>query len=154
MVAVPKTTVRKASEVDPKWFLVDADGCILGRLASEIAVLLMGKHKPDYTPNVDTGDCVVVTNAEKVVMTGDKLNVRHYSWYTGYTGQKMESYAERLERKPTDLVYMAVKRMLPKNKLGRQMLSKLKVYAGTEHPHVAQKPEAYEPKAKTKKPSA
>jgi large subunit ribosomal protein L13 len=140
MVAQPKTYVAKPHSVEQKWYLVDATDCVLGRLASEIAMILMGKHRPEYTPHVDTGEYVVVVNAEKIVMTGDKLNVRHYAWYNGYHRQKMESYAERLERKPTDLVKFAVKRMLPKNALGRHMLEKLKVYAGSEHPHQAQKP--------------
>jgi large subunit ribosomal protein L13 len=140
MVAQPKTYVAKTGKVNQKWYLVDATDCILGRLASEIAMVLMGKHRPEYTAHVDTGEFVVVVNAEKVVMTGDKLKVRHYAWYNGYNRQKMESYAERLERKPTDLVTMAVKRMLPKNALGRHMLDKLKVYAGSEHPHQAQQP--------------
>ncbi len=140
MVAQPKTYVAKPHSVEQKWYLVDATDCVLGRLASEIAMVLMGKHRPEYTPHVDTGEYVVVVNAEKIVMTGDKLNVRHYAWYNGYHRQKMESYAERLERKPTDLVKFAVKRMLPKNALGRHMLEKLKVYAGSEHPHQAQKP--------------
>ena len=140
MVAQPKTYVAKPHSVEQKWYIVDATDCVLGRLASELATVLMGKHRPEYTPHVDTGDYIVVINAEKVVMTGNKLNVRHYAWYNGYNRQKMESYAERLERKPTDLVKFAVKRMLPKNTLGRQMLGKLKVYAGTEHPHQAQQP--------------
>jgi large subunit ribosomal protein L13 len=140
MLAQPRTTVAKVGHVDQKWHLVDASDCILGRLASDIAMVLMGKHRPQYTAHVDTGDFVVVINAEKVVMTGDKLKVRHYAWYNGYHRQKLESYAERLERKPTDLVTMAVKRMLPKNALGRHMLFKLKVYSGSDHPHQAQKP--------------
>ncbi len=140
MVAQPKTFVAKPGSVEQKWYLVDATDCILGRLASEIAMVLMGKHRPEYTAHVDTGEFVVVVNAEKVVMTGNKLQVRHYAWYNGYHRQKMESYAERLERKPTDLILQAVKRMLPKNALGRHMLDKLKVYAGNEHPHQAQQP--------------
>lgn len=144
MVSVQKTYTAKPGEIEKKWFVVDATDLILGRLASDIAMILMGKHRPTYTPHVDTGDFVVVVNAEKIVMTGNKLAVRHYTWYNGYTRQKMESYAERLERKPTDLVTMAVKRMLPKNALGRHMLDKLKVYAGAEHPHSAQQPEAIE----------
>lgn len=140
MVAQPKTYVAKTGSVEQKWYVVDATDCILGRLASDIAMVLMGKHRPEYTAHVDTGEFVVVVNAEKVLMTGNKLKVRHYAWYNGYNRQKMESYAERLERKPTDLVTMAVKRMLPKNALGRHMLDKLKVYAGSEHPHQAQKP--------------
>ncbi len=144
MVAVQKTYTAKPGEIEKNWYVVDATDCILGRLASDIAMILMGKHRPTYTPHVDTGDYVVVVNAEKIVMTGNKLNVRHYAWYNGYTRQKMESYAERLERKPTDLVKMAVKRMLPKNALGRHMLEKLKVYAGDEHPHTAQQPQPLE----------
>ncbi len=141
MVATQKSYTAKTGEIEKNWFVVDATDCVLGRLASDIATILMGKHRPTYTPHVDTGDFVVVTNAEKIVMTGNKLQVRHYAWYNGYTRQKMESYAERLERKPTDLVKFAVKRMLPKNALGRHMLDKLKVYAGDEHPHGAQQPE-------------
>lgn len=140
MVAQPSTYVAKRGSVQQKWYIIDATDCVLGRLASEIAMVLMGKHRPEYTPHVDTGEFVVVVNAEKVIMTGNKLKVRHYAWYNGYHRQKMESYAERLERKPTDLVTFAVKRMLPKNALGRHMLDKLKVYAGSEHPHQAQKP--------------
>ncbi len=141
MVAQQKTTVAKVGEVDQKWYIVDATDCTLGHLASKIAVILMGKHRPQYTPHVDTGEFVIVINAEKVIMTGNKLQHRHYTWYNGYHRQKIESYAERLDRKPTDLVLMAVKRMLPKkNTLGRHMLTKLKVYAGSEHPHQAQQP--------------
>ena len=141
MVAQQKTTVAKKGQVDQKWYIVDATDCTLGRLATEIAMVLMGKHRPQYTPHVDTGEFVVVINAEKVVMTGRKLEHRHYAWYNGYNRQKMESYGERLERKPADLVYFAVKRMLPKkNTLARHMLTKLKVYAGAEHPHQAQCP--------------
>lgn len=144
MSAIPKTYMAKAGEVEQKWYVVDATDCVLGRIASDIAMILMGKHRPTYTPHVDTGEYVIVTNAEKVVMTGNKINVRHYTWYNKYPRQKMESYAERLDRKPTDLVYMAVKRMLPKNALARHMLDKLKVYAGPEHPHQAQQPEPLE----------
>jgi large subunit ribosomal protein L13 len=141
MVAQQKTTVAKKGHVDQKWYIVDATDCTLGRLATEIATVLMGKHRPQYTPHVDTGEFVVVINADKVVMSGRKLEHRHYAWYNGYHRQKMESYGERLERKPTDLVYFAVKRMLPKkNTLARHMLGKLKVYAGSEHPHQAQCP--------------
>jgi large subunit ribosomal protein L13 len=144
MTLSQKTTIAKPNQLPKEWFHVDATDQILGRLASEIAMILMGKHRPTYTPHVDTGDFVVVTNAEKVVMTGRKLEVRHYAWYTGYTGQKMESYKERLERKPEDLIYHAVRRMLPKNKLARHMLDKLKIYAGVEHPHQAQQPKPLE----------
>ncbi len=144
MTITQKTTVAKTNEIPKKWFHVDASDQVLGRLASDIAVILMGKHRPTYTPHVDTGDFVVVTNAEKVTMTGSKLQRRHYAWYNGYTGQKMESYQDRLARKPEDLITHAVRRMLPKNKLARQMLSKLKVYAGNEHPHQAQQVEVLE----------
>lgn len=144
MVATQKSFMAKADELEKKWFVVDATDCVLGRIASDIAMILMGKHRPTYTPHVDTGDYVVVTNAEKIVMSGNKMAVRHYTWYNGYPRQKMESYEERFERRPTDLIYMAVKRMLPKNALGRHMLEKLKVYAGPEHPHQAQQPEAIE----------
>lgn len=139
-----KTTVTKPADVHAKWFHVDATDQVLGRLASDIAVILMGKHRPTYTPHVDTGDFVVVTNAEKVVMTGRKFEQRHYAWYNGYTGQKMESYADRLDRKPEDLIKHAVRRMLPKNKLAYKMLAKLKIYAGDEHPHQAQQAETIE----------
>jgi large subunit ribosomal protein L13 len=141
MTLSQKTTVAKPNELPKKWFHVDAEGQVLGRLASDIAVILMGKHRPTYTPHVDTGDYVVVTNADKIVMTGQKFQHRHFAWYTGYTGQKMESYGERLERRPEDLIIHAVRRMLPKNKLATHMLGKLKVYAGSEHPHQAQQVE-------------
>lgn len=144
MTLTQKTYVPKPNELPKKWYHVDASDRILGRLASDIAMILMGKHRPTYSPHVDTGDFVVVTNAEKVVMTGKKLEQRHYAWYNGYPGQKMESYQDRLARKPEDLVIHAVRRMLPKNALARHMLSKLKVYAGPEHPHQAQQVETVE----------
>ena len=144
MTLMQKTYVAKPNELPQKWFHVDATEQVLGRLASDIAMILMGKHRPTYTPHVDTGDFVVVTHADKVVMTGKKMEHRHYAWYNGYTGQKMESYKARFERKPEDLIIAAVRRMLPKNKLGRHMLDKLKVYAGAEHPHAAQTPESIE----------
>ena len=144
MTLTKKTTIPKAADLQQKWYHVDADQQVLGRLASDIAVILMGKHRPTYTPHIDTGDFVVVTNAEKVVMTGKKMEQRHYAWYTGYTGQKLESYQDRQERKPEDLILHAVRRMLPKNKLANQMLSKLKIYVGSEHPHQAQQPETLE----------
>lgn len=141
MLMQQRTYVAKTGRVDQKWFVVDASDKVLGRLASDIAMVLMGKHRPTYTPHVDTGDFVVVTNAEKVVLTGRKLQQRHYAWYNGYMGQKMESYQERLDRKPEDLILHAVRRMLPKNKLARHMLSKLKIYAGAVHPHQSQQPD-------------
>ncbi|TWU24809.1 50S ribosomal protein L13 [Novipirellula artificiosorum] len=132
--------MAKPDQVAKKWHLVDANDEVLGRLASDIAVYLMGKHRPEYTPHVDCGDFVVVINADKVAMTGRKMEARHYTWYTGHPGLRLESYADRQERKPEDLIYHAVRRMLPKNKLATQMLSKLKIYAGPEHPHSAQQP--------------
>jgi large subunit ribosomal protein L13 len=136
--------MAKPGQVEKQWHLVDASDEILGRLASDIAVVLMGKHRPEYTPHVDCGDFVIVVNADKVAMTGSKMERRHYTWYTGYPGLKLESYADRQRRKPEDLIYHAVRRMLPKNKLAVQMLRKLKIYAGPEHPHAAQQPEPLE----------
>jgi len=134
--------MAKADSVERKWHHVDATDKVLGRLASDIAVVLMGKHRPIYTPHVDTGDFVVVTNAEKVHLSGNKWEQKKYTWYTGYPGQKSETAATRMEKKPTQILRDAVRRMLPKNRLGRQMLSKLKLYAGPDHPHQAQQPES------------
>ena len=136
-----RTYVAKPGELKKNWFVVDASDEVLGRLASDIATVLMGKHRPEYTPHVDCGDFVVVVNADKVGMTGNKMDVRHYTWYTGHPGLRLESYGERQSRKPEDLIFHAVRRMMPKNKLARHMLSKLKIYAGSEHPHVAQNPQ-------------
>lgn len=130
---------KNAGDVDRAWRHVDAEGVSLGRLASDIAIVLMGKHRPEYTPHIDTGDYVVVTNATKVGLTGDKANSKfdkRYSMYPG--GLKMESYGSLRDRKPERLIELAVRRMLPKNRLGRQMLKKLKVYPGAEHPHAGQ----------------
>ncbi len=135
-----RTYMAKGGEVHKQWHIVDASDEVLGRLASDIAVILMGKHRPEYTPHVDCGDFVVVVNAEKVAMTGRKMDVRHYTWYTGYPQLRLESYGDRQSRKPEDLILHAVRRMLPKNKLATQMLKKLKIYAGPEHPHTAQQP--------------
>jgi large subunit ribosomal protein L13 len=134
--------MMKPAEAKPQWFHVDAEGKIVGRLASDLAVILMGKHRPYYTPHVDTGDFVVVTNVEKVVFTGRKLAQKQYTWYTGYRGLRTEPAERRLERQPERILYDAVRRMLPKNKLARKMLSKLKLYAGPDHPHQAQLPES------------
>ena len=139
-----KTYMAKPGEVEQKWWLVDASDKVVGRLASDIAVILMGKHRPTYTPHVDTGDHVIVVNAEKVVFTGKKWDQKRYTWYTGYTRLRSETAAERREQKPEKIIIDAVRRMLPKNKLAVHMLSKLKVYTGTEHPHQAQMPEAKE----------
>jgi large subunit ribosomal protein L13 len=123
------------------WYLVNADGKILGRLATKLADLLRGKNKPTYTPHLDTGDFVVVVNAGKVTLTGKKMKDKIYYHHTGYPGGIKEMSAEKLlAKKPTEMIRMAVKGMLPKNSLGRQVLRKLKVYAGADHPHEAQKP--------------
>ncbi|MFG0262935.1 MAG: 50S ribosomal protein L13 [Novipirellula sp. JB048] len=136
--------MAKPGEVGQQWHIVDASDEVLGRLATDIAVVLMGKHRPEYTPHVDCGDFVIVTNADKVAMSGRKMDVRHYTWYTGHPGLRLESYGDRHERKPEDLILHAVRRMLPKNKLAAQMLKKLKIYAGPEHPHAAQQPTVLE----------
>lgn len=140
-----KTTWGKPGTFEQKWYVMDAEGYILGRMASKIAMMLMGKHKPIYTPFIDTGDYIVVVNAEKVAYTGKKARDKKYNWHTGYMGGiKERSLADYLEKDPTEVIRLAVKRMLPKTKMGRAMLDKLKVYAGPEHPHVAQKPEKLE----------
>ncbi|MHC5111334.1 MAG: 50S ribosomal protein L13 [Planctomycetota bacterium] len=130
--------------VDRKWHHVDADGQILGRLATKIATVLMGKHRPTYTPHVDTGDFVVVTNAHKIKVTGSKADTMHYTRYSYYPGGYKEvPFARVLERHPDRIIRESVRRMLPKNALGRKMLKKLKIYASEEHPHAAQCPEAF-----------
>lgn len=139
-----KTYMAKPGEVEQKWWLVDASDQVVGRLASQIAVLLMGKHRPTYTPHVDTGDFVVVIHADKVVFTGNKWQQKTYTWYTGYPGQRSVTAEVRRERQPELILRESVRRMLPKNKLGRKMLSKLKIYAGADHPHQAQLPEVRE----------
>lgn len=139
-----KTYMAKPSDVQQAWFVVDAKDKVLGRLASDIAVILMGKHKPTYTPHVDTGDFVVVVNVEKVAMTGNKWDQKKYTWYTGYPGLREESARRRLERNPERILRDAVRRMLPKNKLASKMLDKMKLYVGPDHPHQAQEPEPAE----------
>ncbi len=139
-----KTTLAKPHEVERKWYIIDAEGKKLGRLATEVATILRGKHKPIYTPHVDTGDFVIVINAEKIQLTGKKLDqklYRHHSQHPG--GMKEVKYRDLLRDKPEFAIQHAVKGMLPKNVMGRQMLSKLKVYQGTEHPHEAQQPVPY-----------
>lgn len=138
-----KTYSAKPSEVEKKWFLVDAENLVLGRLASIIAMRLRGKHKPMYTPNIDCGDHIVVVNAEKVALTGRKRTDKIYYWHTGYPGGIKSRTAEKyLDGKHPDRVLQkAVQRMLPKGNLGRQQLTKLKIYAGPNHPHEAQAPE-------------
>lgn len=136
-----QTTISKPNEIDPAWVHVDASGQILGRLSSQIAVRLMGKHLPSYTPHVLCGDYVIVTNAQNIIMTGRKAEKKMQTRYTGYPGGlKMESYGEIRDKHPERLIENAVRRMLPKNKLASQMLSRLKVYAGESHPHEAQNP--------------
>jgi large subunit ribosomal protein L13 len=136
-----KTYQAKKEEVEHRWFLVNAEGKILGRLATELAKILKGKTKPTYTPHTDTGDFVVIINAGKLVLTGKKMQDKKYYRHTGYPGGIRETTAEKLmATKPTELIRKAVKGMLPKNSLGRQMLTKLKVYAGPDHPHEAQRP--------------
>ncbi len=140
-----KSFNAKPQEVERKWLIVDAEGKVLGRLASEIAKILRGKHKPTYTPHVDTGDHVIVINADKVKLTGNKLTQKHYKYHTGYAGGLREvRYDQLMEKNPEKVIELAVKGMLPKNSLGRQMFRKLNVYKGSEHNHEAQKPEVYE----------
>ena len=137
--------MAKANEVERKWYVIDAEGKVLGRLASEIASVLRGKRKPIFTPHVDCGDFVIVINADKVVLTGDKLNQKIHAYHTGYPGGRKEIvYAEMMEKRPEKVIELAVKGMLPKNRLGRKIIKKLKVYTGSEHPHAAQAPEVYE----------
>ncbi len=137
-----KTYMAKAESVERKWYVVDAAGVPLGRVASCVASVLRGKNKPTYTPNVDTGDFVIVINTDKAVLTGKKLENKFYRYHTGYIGGLKEiSYKKMMAEKSDLAVYEAVKGMLPKNSLGRQMLKKLKVYKGAEHNHAAQKPE-------------
>ena len=139
------TFMAKGQEVERKWLVVDAEGQTLGRLASEVASILRGKHKPTFTPNVDTGDHVIIINAEKIELTGNKLQGKIYYRHTQFSGGlKQRTAGEMKEKYPTQMLELAIKGMLPKNSLGRQMFTKLNVYAGSEHPHAAQKPEAYE----------
>ena len=139
-----KTYMARPGEIEPKWWLVDAGDKVVGRLASDLAMVLMGKNRPTYTPHIDNGDYVVVINADKVVFTGNKWQNKKYTWYTGYPRLRSETAAKRFERKPEMILREAVRRMLPKNKLAYKTLSKLKIYAGTEHPHQAQLPELKE----------
>jgi large subunit ribosomal protein L13 len=140
-----KTYLAPVKEIEKKWFIVDASDKIVGRLATEIASRLRGKHKPTYSTFIDNGDFIVVINAEKVAFTGKKWDDKKYYRHSGYMGGLTETTAkEMLEKKPTDILFKAVKGMLPKNSLGRAQLKKLKVYAGTEHPHEAQQPEKLE----------
>jgi large subunit ribosomal protein L13 len=138
---VEKTFVTKNEDIQREWYVVDASGRTLGRLATEIARVLRGKHKPTYSPSVDVGDFVVVVNAEKVYVTGRKLDRKIYYRHTGYPGGlKERTLREQLRRRPTRVIELAVRGMLPRNRLGRKMYRKLKVYAGASHPHAAQMP--------------
>lgn len=140
-----KTFMAKPETVERKWYLVDADGMVLGRLASQVAAILRGKNKPTFTPHVDTGDHVIVINCDKVVLTGKKLEKKVHRYHTGHIGGLKEIKYDKFMRESSDeVVYEAVKGMLPKNSLGRQMLTKLRVYKGAEHNHEAQQPEKIE----------
>ena len=140
-----RTYVAKPGEIEKKWYVVDASGKTLGKVASAVADALRGKRKPIYTPNVDTGDFVVVINAEKIVVTGDKATQKMYYRHSGYPGGiKAESFADLQSRRPTEIVRRAVRGMMPRNRLSRAQLRKLKVYAGADHPHEAQRPEPLE----------
>ncbi len=140
-----KTYMAKKGELTPRWFVVDVADKVLGRVSTEIATILMGKHRPEYTPHVDTGDFVIVVNAAKVKFTGSKGTERTYQRFSGYpSGLKITSLDKMLQKHPDRVVSEAVRRMLPKNKLARAMLKKLKVYAGEDHPHQAQQPEKLE----------
>ena len=139
-----KTYSAKPLEVERQWWIVDAEGQTLGRLATKIAILLRGKHKPEYTPHIDTGDFVIVLNAEKIQVSGNKETEKMYHHHTGYPGGfRSISFRGLMEKNPTKIIEKAVWGMIPHNTLGRQQLTKLKVYAGTEHPHVAQQPQQY-----------
>ncbi|MDR2761382.1 MAG: 50S ribosomal protein L13 [Planctomycetaceae bacterium] len=144
-IANDKTYMAKPNEVSQKWYLVDATDKVVGRLASDIAMILMGKHRATYTPHIDTGEYVVVTNADKSIFTGKKLEQKKYTRYTGYPGLRVETAKERFARKPELVLIESVRRMLPKNNLAKRMLQKLKVYKSNEqHPHQAQNPEVIE----------
>ena len=140
-----KSFVAKKGQVEQKWLLVDAEGAILGRMAARIAMILMGKNKPAYTPHVDVGDYVVIVNADKIRLTGAKAEQKTYDWYTGYPGgHKYLSFAKAMEKKPEWVIETAVRKMLPKNQMGRRALKKLKVFRGPEHEHHAQQPQKIE----------
>lgn len=137
-----KTTSAKKSDVDRKWHVIDADGKVVGRLASRVASILRGKHKPVFTPHVDTGDFVVIVNADKIRFTGNKLDKKVYYHHSGFIGGiKKETAKDIMQETPERIIMSAVRGMLPKNRLGRQLVKKLKVYSGAEHPHQAQNPE-------------
>ena len=140
-----KTYMAKPADVQPKWYVVDAKGKVLGRLAAEIANVLRGKNKPEFTPHVDTGDFVIVVNADKVKLTGKKRNQKLYYWHSGYPGGlRSRTAAQMLASKPEEVIRRAVWGMMPKNTLSRNQMKKLKVYAGPDHPHMAQQPQPLE----------
>ena len=150
----PGSYMARPGELEQKWWLADADGQVVGRMASQLAMILMGKHRPTYTPHVDTGDFVIVINAEKIVFSGKKWQQKEYKWYTGYTRLRSETAGDRLARRPELIIREAVRRMLPKNKLAVHMLAKLKIYDGANHPHAAQLPEPLKLKARPGKAKA
>ena len=140
-----QTTMAKEATIERKWYVVDATGLTLGRLASQVATVLRGKNKPTYTPHIDTGDYVIVVNADKIQVTGKKMDQKVYYHHSDYVGgMKEQTLKEKMAKKPEDVIYLAVKGMLPKGPLGRQMIKKLYVYAGPEHKQQAQKPEVLE----------
>lgn len=140
-----KSYMAKTDEVERKWHIIDAEDKVLGRLATEVATILSGKHKAIYTPHVDTGDFVIIVNASKVKLTGKKLSQNNYTYHTGYPGGlRQVPYKQLMEEKPEKIIELAVRGMLPKSKLGRKMIKKMKVYGGADHGHEAQKPEVYE----------
>lgn len=144
-----KTYSQKASEIQRDWYTIDASDMVLGRLATQIATLLRGKHKPTYTPHMDGGDFVVVTNCEQIKVTGRKAEQKVYRRHSGYPGGlKTVNFKTMLAKHPQRILYFAVKGMLPKGRLGRQQLKKLKIYAGPQHPHAAQQPKIYEPRVR------
>lgn len=145
------TFMAKQDQLPRRWFVIDATDQVVGRLAVQIATILRGKHRPEYTPHVDTGEFVIVINAEKIRFTGKKLQTKKYHWYTGYPGGLKEASARDLiETHPDRILREAVKRMVPRNRLGRQQMTKLKIYAGPNHPHQAQQPQAFQPVPPTK----
>lgn len=140
-----KSFMAKTAEINRKWYVIDAEGKVLGRLATEIATILSGKNKPTYTPHLDTGDFVIIINADKIKLTGKKLEQKNYTYHTGHPGGlKQVPYKVLMQTKPEKIIELAVKGMLPKSSLGRNMIKKLKVYSGPEHKHEAQMPEIYE----------
>lgn len=142
-----KTYSQKKSEVQRDWYVIDASDMVLGRLATQIATLLRGKHKPTYTPSMDGGDFVIVVNAEKIRVTGSKEEQKMYYRHTGYPGGLREiTYKEMKQKHPDRILRLAVRGMLPKTRMGRHLLTKLRIYAGPEHPHAAQQPKVYEPR--------